>query len=66
MHGFKTRVEFEVCHFYFIDTLGNESLLVVYQAFYLGDKHAECLVNPNKLRSYGLAVRYCCRQFDSS
>jgi hypothetical protein len=48
----------------FTDTNGNRILLVVHQALYLGDKHTGCLVNPNQLRSYGLAVHDCPSQFD--
>jgi hypothetical protein len=50
----------------FIDTNGNRILLVVHQALYLGDKHAGCLVNPNQLCSYSLAMHDCPSQFDSS
>jgi hypothetical protein len=71
IHGFTTGVELKNVPIasiatVFTDTNGNRILLVVHQALYLGDKHAGCLVNPNQLRSNGLAVHDCPSQFDSS
>jgi hypothetical protein len=48
----------------FIDSSRNQTLLVVHQALYLGEKQDGCLVNPNQLRSNGLAVHDCPSQFD--
>jgi hypothetical protein len=71
VHGFTTGVELKNVPIasvatVFVDSNGNRILLVVHQALYLGAKHAGCLVNPNQMRNFGIAVHDCPSQFDSS
>jgi hypothetical protein len=71
IHGFTTGVELKNVPIasistVYVDSRGNRIPLVVHQALYLGAKHAGCLVNPNQMRNYGIAVHDCPSQFDSS
>jgi hypothetical protein len=71
IHGFTTGVELKNVPIasiatVYVDSKGNRMLLVVHQALYLGAKHAGCLVNPNQMQNYGIAVHDCPSQFDSS
>jgi hypothetical protein len=70
LHGFTEVIVYDIpiasIATVFVDKHGNQILLVVHQAPYLGSKHAGCLVNPNQLRHNGLAVHDCPCQFDSA